>query len=165
MVVPDGEGDFNPHGEPHGLEPSYARWPSITHYYGDVVRELFLGGAALMLVASPLYADSLQMEFPFIVLGSLVAVALAAFTNPHKRLSSIGDCVVSGAIVVIYGVWGLSGYDMINPIAFVLRLAIAVIFLFAFYYALKTVRAFSLHQIGKWDRFDEFQESLEEDDT
>lgn len=165
MAVPDDEDDFDPQRgniEPHGFEPSYAHWPSITHYYGDVVRELFLGGAALMLVSSPLYADALQVQFPFIVVGALVVVALAAFTNPHKQWSCAADCVVAGAAVVVYGMWSLYGYEEVGPIAFVLRLAIAIIFLFAFYYALKTVRAFSLHQIGKQDRFDEFQNVSEE---
>lgn len=168
MAVPDDEDNFDPHRgniEPHGFEPSYARWPSVTHYYGDVVRELFLGAAALMLITSPLYADSLSVQFPFIVVGALAVVALAAFTNPHKRWSLMGDCVVAGVGVVVYAVWGLAGYGKIaSPIAFVLQIAIALIFLFAFYYALKTVRAFSLHQIGKRDRFDEFQEPLSENE-
>ena len=39
-----------------------------------------------------------------------------------------------------------------------LRLAVAVIFLFAFYFSMKTLRAFMTKQIGKRETIDEFEE-------
>ncbi len=136
-----------------GLESSYATFTTIPHYHGDAARGLLLGGAALLLIASPLYADSIHMEFPFMVVGALFAVAAAALTDPHKRLSLMADAVVAGVGMTVYAGWGLLNYDSANPIAFVLRLAVAVIFLFAFYFSLKTVRAFALHEIGREDDF------------
>lgn len=150
MIVPDDESDFNPHdatqGVPRGFEPSYARPTLIPHYYGDAVRELFLGGAALMLVASPLYADSIRTQFTFIVLGAFLAVVFAALTNPRNYWVLCGDAAVSGVGMIFFALWGLIGYDEISPTAFVLRLALALIFLFGFYYSVKTVRAMSLHE-------------------
>lgn len=141
-----------------GFEPSYATFTSIPHYYGDIVRGLLLGAAALLLISFPLYADSVRTQFPFIIFGAFVAVAVAAFTDPHKRISLMADAIVAGVGMVVYAGWGLLGYDGLNPVAFVLRLAIAVICLFAFYFSLKTVRAFALHEIGKHDRFGEVEE-------
>ena len=57
--------------------------------------------------------------------------------------------------------WGVFGYDATNPVALVLRFAVAVIFLFVFYFSMKTMRAFSLGQIGKREMVGEF-ESAEE---
>lgn len=160
MTTPDDQERY----EPHGLEPSFANWTSIAHYYGDTVRQLFLAGAALMLLASPIYADSLRLQFPFIVVGALIAVTLAALTNPHKRIFCVADCIFAGVVVLVYAMWGLAAYEDVDPIAFVLRLAITVIFLFAFYFALKTVRAFSLNIIGKWNTYGEFKEPLDDDE-
>ncbi len=133
------------------------RWPVIPHYYGDAARQLLLGAAALMLIASPLYSNNLRAAFPFIVAGTLIAVAFAALTNPRDIWVSIGNAIVSGVGVIVYATWGIYEYEVINPIAFMLRIAVGVIFLFAFYFSVKTVRAFTLSQIGKRETIDEFE--------
>ncbi|MCR4325677.1 MAG: hypothetical protein NUV59_02625 [Patescibacteria group bacterium] len=131
-----------------GFEPSYSAFTSIRHYHGDIARDLMLGGAALSLISSPLYADSLSAQFPFIIAGVFAAVAAAGLTNPKRQWSVVADAVVSGAALVIYAGWGLLGYEEAGPVAFVMRLAIAVIFMFAFYFSMKTVRAFALREVG-----------------
>lgn len=131
----------------------------IPHYYGDSVRQLLLGAAALMLIGSPFYSDNLAAEFPFIVIGALLAAALAAIINPRDRWISVVIALLSGAGVVVYAMWGMFGYEIINPVAFVLRLAVAVILLFVFYFSMKTMRAFMLHQVGKRETRDEFEQS------
>lgn len=131
-------------------------WPSVPHYYGDVSRQCLLGAVALLLLASPLYGDNVRIEFPFEIAGALVIVAFAAFTNPHLRWACMGDAAVSGAGLALYAGWAFFEYDSISPLALVLRLAIALIFLFAFYFSMKTVRSFALHQIGRREEIDEF---------
>ena len=141
-------------------------WPGIPHYYGNAARQLLVGGAALMLLASPLYADNVRIEFPFEVAGALAAVGFGAFTNPRAKWTLVGDAIVSGVGAIVYATWGIFEYETINPIAFVLRLVIAIIFLFAFYFSMKTVRAFTLHSIGRRESVDEFEtdeERAEED--
>ena len=143
------------------IEPLKAWWPVVPHYYGDAVRQLLLGAAALMLVASPFYSANLGIEFPFIVVGALISAALAAAMNPRSQWVSIASALLSGVGVAIYAMWGVFGYDATNPVALVLRFAVAVIFLFVFYFSMKTMRAFSLGQIGKREMVGEF-ESAEE---
>ena len=130
----------------------YARGPyveHVSHYYGDTVRQLFIGGAALMLVAAPFYAEALRTEFPFEIAGALVLVALAALANPHQRIIFMAGAVAAGVGAVIYQTWALFTYSESTWMQFVLREAIAVIFLVAFYFNMKTVRAFVLHTVGK----------------
>ena len=146
----------------HGLLDPFSTsrtspWPGIPHYYGNVMRQLLLGGAALMLLSSPLYGDNLRHEFPFEVMGALLAAGFGAFVTPHSRGASTGAAVISGAAAVVYATWGIFGYQDIRPIAFVLRLAVALVFLFAFYFSMKTVRAFALHQVGRSEPVDEFE--------
>ena len=143
---------------------TFRPWPSVPHYYGDSVRQLLLGAAALMIVASPLYSDTLRVQFPPIIIGALIAAAFAALINPRDRWVVLGSAVVSGIGLAVYAMWGMAGYDTVNPVAFVLRLAVAVVFLFAFYFSMKTLRAFMLHQIGKRETIDEFEEPDEKID-
>lgn len=141
---------------PQGFEPSYSTFTPIEHYYGDSVRELILGGTVLMLLTSPLYADKIVTEFPFEVVGAIAAVCFAALTNPWKRWVLIGDAVLSGVAAVIFQAWAVLDFSTDNPVAFVLREAIAVIALFALYFSIKTVRAMVLNQVGRQPVVPEF---------
>ncbi len=143
--------------------PGRGRFSGIPHYYGDSARQLLIAAAALVLIASPLYGNNLRIEFPFIVVGALIMVALAALINPRDMWVSAASSIVSGVGVLVYGAWGIFEYDSINPIAFILRLTIAVIFLFAFYFSLKTVRSFMLNIIGKRETIDEFESEAEKE--
>lgn|SRR3989344_4077979 len=136
-----------------GVEPSYASFSPIPHYHGDSARMLLIGAAALMLLASPFYADALRTQFPFLVIGALLTVMAAAFTDPHRRGSLIADAVVSGTGLAVFAGWALMSWDGLDPVSLMFRLVIAVVFLFAFYFSLKTVRAFALHEIGRHDQF------------
>lgn len=169
MTVDDRE--MKRHAAGNGLFDAFAPWgtapwPAIPHYYGDVTRQLMLGGAALMLLASPLYGSDLPAEFPFEVLGALLVVGFSALTNPHSKGIAIGDAATSGAAAAIYATWAIADYRDVNPLAFVLRIAIAVVFLFAFYFSMKTLRAFIVGSLGRRERVDEFHtdREREEDD-
>jgi hypothetical protein len=130
---------------------------AVPHYYGDIVRHLFMGTAALMLIAAPFYADTLRIELPFEIAGALALVALAALANPHRKSVFIGSAVVSGTGVIIYATWALYTYGSSTPAQFILRQLIAVLFLIAFYFSIKTVRAFILDRVGKDEVPGEFE--------
>lgn len=148
-----------------GIRGPYSTATYIPHYWGTAARQLMLAGAALMLFAAPLYGDDLRTEFPYVVVGALLAVGFAALTNPRERWVSIGDAAISSIAAAVYAIWGIGGYTSEEPTAFVLRVAVAVIFLFAFYFSMKTVRAFSLRQIGRKDRVDDFDTEPTKEDS
>jgi len=140
---------------------TYKPWPSVAHYYGDPARQFLVGAAALLLLTSPLYADSLRIEFPFEIIGALVVVAFAALTNPKSRTIALCDAITAGVGAAVYAGWAIFGYQDITSVAFTLRIVIALLFLFAFYFSMKTVRAFSFGQIGKHDTVDEFEDEVQ----
>ncbi len=143
--------------------PGLGHFEHIPHYYGSYARQLLIGAATLMLIGAPLYGSNLRVEFPFMVVGALVIVALAALTSPKDPAVSMGSTIASGVGVLVYGTWGILQYDTSSPISFILRLTIAIIFLSSFYFSLKTVRAFRLGQIGKHDVVDEFETEAEKE--
>ncbi len=140
--------------------PEKQLFPGLNHYYGDIARESMLAAVALMIAGAPFYADALSTEFPLEIIGAVLIVGFAAFTNPFKRSIVMGDAVLTGAGAVIFGAWAFIGYGHVDQIAFILRDAIALVFLFAFYFSLKTLRAMVFHQIGKPDSAVEFRRML-----
>jgi|GEM_PF-1077686 len=136
---------------PDATVPWIYRWTKISHYYGDYVRELLMACAALMLITAPFYANSLPIELPFIVLGAVVMVCVAAFTSPLKWGVISADAVTAGVGLIIYEIWALLKYDIDPPHQFVLRQTIAVFFLFALYFSTKTLRSMIFRTVGRPD--------------
>ena len=130
----------------------------VAHYYGDTIRQIFVAAAALMLIGAPFYADNLKSELPFVVGGALVLIALAAVTNPHSKNVAAANAIAAGVGLLIYEIWALYEYDTVYSSAFLLRELLAIMFLAAFYYSMKTLRAFILHQVGKEEEVGEFDE-------
>ena len=158
-----GSGGGDGEGEGGGYVPT-GSWMKVSHYYGDIARQLMLGSAALMFFAAPFYGDNTHIELPFIIFGTLVLVFLAALTNPWKKSVLTADAIATGVGLVVYQWWALYGYDTATSMAFVLREALAVAFMFAFYFSVKTVRSMILHQVGKRDSVDEFAGVTEDDE-
>lgn len=132
----------------------YPRWRDIPHYYGDAVRMLFLSAAVLMLIGAPFYTSDLRAQLPFIVIGAIVLVALAALTSPRSPIVMRLNAGAAGAGVVIYEIWALWGFGSSTIVDFILRQAPAIVLIFAFYFALKTLRAMLMGMVG--DTADEF---------
>jgi hypothetical protein len=124
--------------------PWLYRWYSVKHYYGDTVRQLFLMAAALMLVGAPFYSNNLTVELPFIVFGAVALIAVAAFTSPVKQNAIRADAVAAGVGLVIFEVWALWNFQTDPIYKFVLREALALIFLAALYFSTKTLRGMLL---------------------
>ena len=131
--------------EPISLSGEYH---PVEHYYGDIVRQLFIAGVAVMLIGAPFYANSLYIELPFEVLGGIGVVALAAFTNPMGKTIMMANAIAAGVILLIYQTWALLGYSASGWLVFFLRELIALIFMAAFYFSLKTLRAMVMHMVG-----------------
>lgn len=121
---------------------------AIRHYYGDLTRQILLGAAALMLIGAPFYTSNFKVQVPFIVIGAIVIVGLAALMNPSKRVIAIATATASGLGAVSYELWALWFFSAADPIAFVLRQACAILLVFAFYFSLKTVRSMLMGLIG-----------------
>ncbi len=153
--MPEGKG-----GMSTGWFAEQRLFPGINHYYGDSARQLMLGAVAVMMLGAPFYADSLRAEFPLEIIAAVLIVGFAALTNPFKRGIVMGDAVLTGVGAAIFGTWAFLGYGHVDSIAFLLRDVIALLFLFAFYFSLKTLRAMILHQIGKPDSSAEFRRTM-----
>ncbi|OHB19933.1 MAG: hypothetical protein A2854_03605 [Parcubacteria group bacterium RIFCSPHIGHO2_01_FULL_56_18] len=149
-------------GEPNVAEefpsyfPSLRIGPSIPHYYGDYVRQIFILTGAAMLVLAPFLVNRAPTLLPFEIGGAIALVCLAALTNPKKQWVLMADTLAAGVGVIVFESLSLAAYTSGNWLAFIALEAVAIAFLIALYFSLKTLRSMMLGQIGKEPSFDEF---------
>ena len=124
-------------------------WPAVPHYYGDTIRQLFIANAGLILIGAPFYADSLSAELPFRDFGGTHPCGACGARESAQKSFLFANAVAAGVGLLFYETWALSNYETSTWMQFIWRELIAIIFLVAFYFSVKTVRAFILHQIGK----------------
>jgi hypothetical protein len=122
------------------------RYNLVSHYYGDIVRKLFLVGALIMLVTLPFFNERLPVSV-IISLAVIVALGfLAGATNPEKRSVATVNMLISIAAILVfeyYAVEVLRANSIRDPL-FWTDQVLALIFLFALYYSTKTLRAMVL---------------------
>lgn len=116
----------------------------IPHYYGDSIRNLFLIAAAL-LMASVLIDKALFAFYLFLGVFMLLGlVILAGLTSPFRRLSIIADTFAAGGLFIFFEYSALLGSSSVFvnsiDIPFILRQLLAIIFLLALYFCIKTLR-------------------------
>ena len=68
----------------------------------------------------------------------------------------MADAATAGAAAFIYETWALYDYAASTWTEFALRELAALIFITAFYFSMKTLRAMLLHKVGKRDEVGEF---------
>lgn len=144
----DDDGGMNVREE-NPYMPDLVPGPKIAHYYGDYVRQIFMGCAALMLIFSPFLSRELPVILPIEIGGALLIAILGALTSPARQISMLANAVASGVGVVVYELLALNAFYSGAMIAFIQREAIAIAFLFALYFSLKTLRNMMFRILGK----------------
>jgi|GEM_PF-1148475 hypothetical protein len=129
---------------------------ALKHYWGDAVRQLLITGAVAGMLASPFFPDLFGPGLLFNIGAVLVIVGFAALTSPYKRWVIMGDAVIAGVGVILFGGSAVLSYGPLGLAASVVALGLGLVFLSAFYFAVKTLRAMQVGQI-------ETDESREED--
>jgi|GEM_PF-1809766 len=130
--------------------------PSIPHYYGDYVRQLFVLAAGIIVVAIPFFASEHPIALPFELGGALTLIVLAALTNPHKQWVMMANVIAAGIGVALYEVFALWSYTAREFLVFIEREILVLILLIALYYSVKTLRAMFLGQTGRKNTVGEF---------
>ena len=113
---------------------------NTSHYYGDIVRRLFLGAAALMLITLPF----LQSFIPFPIFVSsfaaLVITLCAGLIAPGRAWIVFLNLLVAGGGVLVFEYYAVTSYFGGTTTFFLTNQTLALLFFIAFYYAVKTAR-------------------------
>lgn len=132
--------------------------PLIPHYYGDVVRRIFIAVSALLLVSSPFVSRDVPVVLGIGVAFALILALLAAITNPQKQWSMMANAVAALFGVLLAEVFALAAFSADAYVTFVIAEGFVIAFLFALYFSVKTVRAMIMDRLGKKPQFGEFHE-------
>ncbi|MBI5816948.1 MAG: hypothetical protein HZB09_00810 [Candidatus Yonathbacteria bacterium] len=121
----------------------------VQHYYGDIVRRLFVAAGVLLFVRIPLEYGLIPELINFLVLGVVVVTLFAGLTNPHHRSIAALDLAIACFASIFFEYLALESYVATNNIfdfTFLIRQALAVDFLVALYFSSKTLRGMFLKQ-------------------
>ncbi|MBP9757658.1 MAG: hypothetical protein KBD06_03605 [Candidatus Pacebacteria bacterium] len=139
------------------LTSTMNEWTSVRHYYGDIVRIIFVICAVVVGLLAPLsgsVAVGTIIGMPIV----LVLVVLAGFTNPHSRSIMILDTIAATLGVLLAEIFAVVSYQSGEMLIFLTFEALSFMLLVALYFSAKNVRAAMMGKIGKIDGVGEFDE-------
>lgn len=129
----------------------------IPHYHGDGVRICFIAAAILMTAITPFSSTVVPLTIIALITGVVLLVVFAALTHPHGPWIMAINAMLSATGAAIFETFAIVSFQNESWVAFVVQEFIVVLFLFALYFAMRTLRAMMLHQVGKQGRFGEFE--------
>lgn len=121
---------------------------TIKHYYGNLVRIIFVIGAVWMLIGLPTVTRILNIPIGISIAGVVVLVIAAGFTNPAQELSLRINSIVSILYTIIFSylAWYMYSHAIGGGFLFANQVA-AIAFLAASYFAIKSWRGASVAEI------------------
>jgi hypothetical protein len=111
------------------------------HYYGDVVRALFLAACVVMLVGLPAFLGYTRVPTLVSVLAVLLLGCAAGLTNPNQFRTAVLNAVLSVVGFVVFEAFAVIAYGSTESFLFLAaNVCLGFIFIAAVYYSVKTVR-------------------------
>lgn len=129
--------------QPETHRPVQAKKGLVRHYYGDIVRLCFVAAGLLLLVTILVDKELLSLYLTIGVVGVLGMVVLAGLTSPRTFVVLIIEAVVAGLAFIFFEYVAIARYEAVESLddgIFFLRQALALIFLVALYFSVKSIR-------------------------
>jgi hypothetical protein len=127
------------------MELEYPERPSellVPHYHGETVRKFFLAGAIIMLLTLPFFNDLLPVPL-FISIPSILVFGVGAgLINPKYISVALLNLAIAAGALLVFEYFAVVNYhgEGIMYTLFWIDQFLALNFLVAFYYSVKTVR-------------------------
>ncbi len=113
----------------------------FSHYYGDDVRRLFLLASVGILLGVLFYQDLLPFVGQLFVMAGVLLLALfAGLVNPLEQKFIKVDLMLAAVGFLIFEYAAATGAQTSPIPESIIRQALALVFLFAFYFATKSLR-------------------------
>lgn len=118
--------------------------PTMPHYYGDMVRKLFLIAACAMLFTLPFFTTYIPVTIWTALLIILGLSIFSGLTNPKVFILAILDMVIAIVALLLFGYNAIDAYLRygITEMYFWLNEVLGLLFLISLYLSVKTVRGF-----------------------
>jgi hypothetical protein len=111
-----------------------------SHYYGDIVRILFIC-AAVLIILSHFVSEPFLTPFASLI-SAVVLVIAAGLTNPVQAWIQWLNTLISAGALLLFGSIGFTRYEETQSLVGNASIAIilTVIFIFALYLSVKNTR-------------------------
>ena len=119
---------------------------NINHYYGDIVRMLFIASGLIMIVSYPFFSSFIQAPIAFSIIGFVLLAILGGLINPKQKWIIFLDTLVSVIAFIIFEYAAVYTYLNLSPVQsahvifFWVNQLLSIIFFFAAYLSTKTLR-------------------------
>jgi hypothetical protein len=124
--------------------------PIKGHYYGDVVRRIFIAIGAIMISTAPFFKTLIPTPVFISVIAVVVICIAAGAANPRQRFASIINFGISITGFILLEYYAILSYDPAGDfrtkIFFLTNQLLAILFFIAIYYSTKTIRAFYIYK-------------------
>ncbi|MEK7576851.1 MAG: hypothetical protein AAB482_04130 [Patescibacteria group bacterium] len=118
----------------------------MSHYYGNIIRRLFIVAGIVMLVGNSWLKVLLPVPTFISVLAILLVGIAAGITNPLQKWAMMLNAGIASVLFVVFEYRAIIKYNEVNDPLFLITEGLAIIFFFALYYSTKTVRAIYLKE-------------------
>lgn len=116
---------------------------TLMHYYGNLVRKLFIIAAVLMLIFLPVYNDKIPFPYSFSIFTIVFLGIVAGVTNPLQKWVIILNTAISAGGVAIFEYMAINKAVLLT-VFFWMNQLLALLFLVALYFSTKTFRGMVL---------------------
>ncbi|NBV77393.1 hypothetical protein EBR66_04480 [bacterium] len=113
---------------------------TIPYHHADLVRQMLLAAAALIILTVPLFSDISVVKTSLELMGAIVLALCGALTLPGKHIPLFVDAFVGAVGLIIYEPLAIMSYTQGDLIIFVIRESLALLFLFILFFSVKTLR-------------------------
>ena len=113
------------------------------HYYGSIVRKLFILAAVLTFLIYPFFYSFLPQQPTLMIFAVAVLAVMAGLTSRQGRLAITVDMVISFLAILFFENHAIIFLKVLPRGIFLADQILTFIFFFALYYSVKTFRGMS----------------------
>jgi hypothetical protein len=115
------------------------------HYYGDIIRALFVAAGALMIVSLPFFKNQIPVDPAASIFFILILGVLAGFSSPRQKWVPVVNTMFSLFSVLVFEYYAMASYKNLEQLFtdpfFLVNQVLACIFFVTLYLSVKTMRA------------------------
>ena len=113
------------------------------HYYGSIVRKLFVLAAVLTFLIYPFFSPFLPQHPALMIFAVALLAVMAGLTSQRDRMVIIIDIIISFLAIIFFENHAIAYVKLLPRGIFVADQIMTFIFFFALYFSVKTLRGMS----------------------
>ncbi|MCX6753101.1 MAG: hypothetical protein NTW62_02035 [Candidatus Nomurabacteria bacterium] len=117
------------------------------HYYGKIIRTIFITGGLVMLITFPFFSNLVNLPLPVSIFTIILFVIIGGLINPLSKWIFIIGSIIPVLALTMFEYYAFNTYQHLSnansmSVAFFwINQALALMFFFATYLSVKTLRA------------------------